>query len=89
MNLSVVTEIDMVEGYIGFYIESNSYILRSDLNVINLENLTIEIRKTNSKPFLVATWYRPPCFPTDLFSSYDGVIYWQIRFSRPRVLFVR
>ena len=60
MNLSVVTEIDMVEGYIGFYIESsNSYILRSDLNVINLENLTIEIRKTNSKPFLVATWYRP------------------------------
>ena len=56
MNLSVVTEIDMVEGYIGFYIESsNSYILRSDLYVINLENLTIEIRKTNSKPFLVAT----------------------------------
>ena len=75
MNLSVVTEIDMVEGYIGFYIESsNSYILRSDLNVINLENLTIEISKTNSKPFLVATWYRPPCFPTDLFSSYESFI---------------
>ena len=64
---SLVTEIDMVEGYIvGFYIKSpNSYIVRSDLNVINLENLTI-----NSNPFLVATWYRPPCFPTDLFSSY-------------------
>ena len=56
MNLSVLTEIDMVKGYIGFYIRSsNFYIVRSDLNVINLENLTIEIRKTNSKPFVVTT----------------------------------
>ena len=89
MNLSVVTEIDMVEGYIGFYIESsNSYILRSDLNVINLENLTIEISKTNSKPFLVATWYRPSRF-SNRFIFELRIIYWQIRFSRPRVLFVR
>ena len=57
-------------GGVGFYIKSsNSYIVRSDLNIINLENLTIENRATNSKPFLVATWYRPHCSPTDLFSS--------------------
>ncbi|CAH3105138.1 unnamed protein product, partial [Porites lobata] len=36
---------------------------RSDLNVINLENLTIKICKPNSKPFLVALWYRPVLQP--------------------------
>jgi len=57
----------------SFYIKSsNSFIVRSDLNVINLKNLTIEIRKPSSKPFLVTTWYRPPCSPTDLFSSYES-----------------
>ena len=60
---------------VGFFIKSsNSYIVRSDLDVINLENLTMEIRKPNSKPFLVATWYRPPCSLTDLFSSYESFI---------------
>ena len=44
-------------GGVCFYIKSsNSYIVRSDLNIINLENLTIENREPNSKPFLVATW---------------------------------
>ena len=38
----------------------------SNLNVPNLENLCIEIRKPNSKPFLIATWYRPPCSSIDL-----------------------
>ena len=62
-------------GGVGFYIKSsNSYIVRSDLNIINLENLTIENREPNSKPFLVATWYRPLCSPTDLFSSYESFI---------------
>ena len=43
-------------GGVGFFIKSpNSYIVRSDLDMINLENLTMEIRKPNSKPFLVAT----------------------------------
>ena len=53
---------------------SNSFIVSSDLNVINLENLTIKIRKPNSKPFLVTTWYRPPCSATDLFSSCESFI---------------
>ena len=45
------------------YIKSYSYIVRSDLNVINLENLTIKICKPNSKPFLIASWYRPVLQP--------------------------
>ena len=48
--------------------------MHSDLKVINLENLTIEIRKPNSKPLLVARLYRPPFSPTDLFSSYEAFI---------------
>ena len=48
--------------------------MRSDLNVINLENLITESRKPNSRPFLIATWYRPPCSPIDLFSSYESFI---------------
>jgi len=36
-------------GGVDFYMKSsNSFIVRSDLNVINLENLTVEIRKPNS-----------------------------------------
>ncbi|CAH3164484.1 unnamed protein product [Pocillopora meandrina] len=46
-------------GGVGFFIKSpNSYIVRSDLDVINLENLTMEIRKPNSKPFLLRVIYR-------------------------------
>ena len=48
--------------------------MHTDLYVINLEKLTIEIRKPNSKPFLVETWYRSPSSPTDLFSSYESFI---------------
>ena len=62
-------------GGVGFYIKSsNSYVVRSDLNVINLESLIIQIRKPNSRPFLIATWYRPPCSPIDLFLSYESFI---------------
>ena len=46
----------------------------ADLNVVNLENLIIEIRKPNSKPFLIATWYRPHGSPTELFSSFESFI---------------
>ena len=43
-------------GGVGFYIKSsNSYVVRSDLNVINLENLIIEIRKPNSDSDMVQT----------------------------------
>ena len=48
-------------GGVGFSIKtSNYFVVCSNLNVPNLENLCIKIRKPNSKPFLIATWYRPP-----------------------------
>ena len=43
-------------GGVGFYIKtSNNFVVCSNLNVPKLENLRIEIRKPNSKPFLIAT----------------------------------
>ena len=48
-------------GGVCFYVRSSvNFVLRSDLSVNELENLCIEIRKPNSKPFLIGTWYRPP-----------------------------
>ena len=46
----------------------------SNLNVPNLENLCIEIRKPNSKPFLIVSWYRPPCSSIDLFLYYESFL---------------
>ena len=46
----------------------------SDLNVANLENFCIEIRKPNSKPFLIATWCRPPWSSIDLFLGYESFL---------------
>jgi hypothetical protein len=46
-------------GGVCFYVRTSvNYCIRSDFNIDHLENLCIEIRKPNSKPFLVATWYR-------------------------------
>ena len=45
----------------GFHTKTSiNFAVRSDLNAPNLENLCIEIRKPNSRPFLIATWYKPP-----------------------------
>ena len=39
-----------------FYLKTSiNFVVRSDLNVVNLENLCLEIRKPNSKPFFVIT----------------------------------
>ena len=51
-----------------------NFAVRSDLNVPNLENLCIEIRKINSRPFLIVTWYRPPCSFMDLFLCYESFL---------------
>ena len=41
-------------GGVSFYIRSSiNFSLRTDLSIDQLENLCIEIRKPNSKPFLV------------------------------------
>ena len=56
-------------GGVDFYIKTSItlFVVCSNLNVPTLENLCIKIRKPNSKPFLIATWYRPPCSSIDLF----------------------
>ena len=62
-------------GGVCFYLKTSiNFVVRSDLNVVNLENLCLEIRKPNSKPFFVITWYRPPCSSIELFSYYESLI---------------
>ena len=62
-------------GRVDFYIKTSiNFVVCSNLNAPNLENLCVEIRKPNSKPFLIATWYRPPCSSIDLFSYYESFL---------------
>ena len=49
-----------------------SFSVRCDLSVDQFENLCIEIRKTNSLPFLVATWYRPLGLLINTFSYFKS-----------------
>ena len=45
-------------GGVCFYIRSNiSYSVRTDLDSQHLEIISIEIRKHNSKPFVITSWY--------------------------------
>ena len=48
--------------------------MRTDLNIDELENLCIEIRKLNSRPFTVVNWYRPPNSPTGPFSHLENLV---------------
>ena len=48
--------------------------MSTDLNIDELESLCIEIRKPNSKPFIVVNWYRPPNSPEGLFSHLENLI---------------
>ena len=50
------------------------FVIRCDLNLNDLENLCLEIHKPCSKPFLVVTWYRPPCSSVELFAHYETLI---------------
>ena len=62
-------------GGVCFYVRSTiNYSLRLDLSVNQLENLCIEIRKPRSKPFEVATWYRPPDSPTEIFVHFESLV---------------
>ena len=62
-------------GGVCFYIKTAiNYSVRSDLNINNLENLCLESRKPNSKPFVVVTWYRPPNSPNEVFISIENLI---------------
>ena len=62
-------------GGVCFYVRSTiNYLLRLDLSVNPLENLCIEVRKPRSKPFVVATWYRPPDSPTEIFVHFESLV---------------
>ena len=62
-------------GGVGFYIKTSiNFVVCYNPNVPNVENLCIKIRKPNSKPFLIATWYRSPCSSIDLFLYYESFL---------------
>ena len=51
-----------------FYIKTViNYSVRTDLNINNLENLCLEIRKPNSKPFVIVAWYSLLILPMKYF----------------------
>ena len=56
------------------FILNQQFSVRTDLNIAGLENRCIEIRKPNSKPFIVVNWYRPPNSATGLFSHLENLI---------------
>ena len=57
------------------YVRSNIVCkLRADLVSETLECVCIEIFKPNSKPFLVATWYRPPTSHMHLFDAFETFV---------------
>ena len=51
-----------------------SFVVQTDLKFEKLENLSIEIRKPRSKPFLITTWYRPPSSPVVLFTHFEALV---------------
>lgn len=62
-------------GGVVLYIRcSINYIERKDLFHETLETICIEIHKFKSKPFLVATWYRPPSAPTSIFDLFEDAL---------------
>jgi hypothetical protein len=62
-------------GSVCFYLRSSiKFSPRLDLSSHQLENLSIEIRKPSSKPFIVSTWYRPPDLTNDKFSYFESFI---------------
>ena len=62
-------------GGVCFYIKTAiNYSLPTDLHINNSQNLCLEIRKPNSKPFVIVTWYWPPNSPNEVFSSLKNLI---------------
>ena len=62
-------------GGVCFYIKSSiNFSLRNDLNIADLENVFIEVRKPQSKPVIVVNWYRPPNSHVRLYSHLENLI---------------
>ena len=47
---------------------------RTSYLIDQLESLSTEISKPRSKSFIVATWYRPPNSPFELFSDFESFV---------------
>ena len=56
-------------GGVCLYLRNYNYTERNDLVPPSLEAACLEIYKQNSKPFLIATIYRPPACNLDFFSE--------------------
>ena len=62
-------------GGVCFYVRSTiNFLPRPDLSIEVLENLCIEVRKPRSKPFLIATWYRPPDSVVEKFNFFETLV---------------
>ena len=61
-------------GVCVYVISTINYSLRLDLSVNQLENLCIEVRKPQSKPFVVSTWYRPSDSPTEILMHFKSLV---------------
>ena len=63
--------------FVFYVLSSVSFIQRKDMSIDDLENLCIQIQfknLSNSKPFFVATWYRPPNSNVDKFNYFENFI---------------
>ena len=61
-------------GICNFVRSSTNYKITKDFADKNLELIALEIKKPNSRSFLVATWYRPPKSPVCIFDSFEQFI---------------
>ena len=62
-------------GGVCIYARSTiNYQIRNDLLPSNLEAVSIEINKPNSKPFLVVSVYRPPDAPPSFFTDLEDIV---------------
>ena len=62
-------------GGVCLYIRTNiNYSLHSNLSIDQLENLSVEICKPNSKPFLISTWHRPPNSTVEIFTYFKALV---------------
>ena len=88
MDNSIAPEMVTVHGYnwvskdrnrfgggVGFYVRNTIiFCLRHDLNVDDIEILTIEIIKNRVKPFLITTWYRPPSDTINILYKFENCL---------------
>ena len=62
-------------GGVCFYIRNCiNFSVRNDLSLDQLENLCILINKPKARPFLIATWYRPPNSPVAKFNYLEKLL---------------